>query len=91
MEVGRQILGKLQRRKKSLMTPAVILPGLEVHFYLADTQQIIHLKGRHSAEQLCTEAAKKLGEFLRSAQYRNTPLDRSLVHFNRFSSHEPDR
>lgn len=67
------------------MMSAVILPGLEVHFYLADTQQIIHLKGRHSAEQLCTEAAKKLGEFLRSALYCDTPLGqhgRSLIHFN---------
>ncbi|XP_053351570.1 tyrosine-protein kinase JAK1-like [Clarias gariepinus] len=60
MEVGRQILRKLQRRKKPVVTSALILPGLEVHFYLPDTQQIIHLKGRHSAEQLCTEAAKKL-------------------------------
>ncbi|XP_017327064.1 tyrosine-protein kinase JAK1 [Ictalurus punctatus] len=61
MEMGRQILGKLQRRKKSQLASTVILPGLEVHFYVADTQQIIHLKGSHSAEQLCTEAAKKLG------------------------------
>ncbi|KAK3567775.1 hypothetical protein QTP86_026462 [Hemibagrus guttatus] len=61
MEVGRQILGKLQRRKKSQLMSSVILQGLEVHFYLADTLQIIHLKGRYSAEQLCTEAAKKLG------------------------------
>lgn len=67
MERGRQILGKLQRRKKSQLSAAVILSGLEVHFYLADTQQIIHLKGCHSAEQLCTEAARKLGEFLPSA------------------------
>ncbi|TSL47703.1 Tyrosine-protein kinase JAK1 [Bagarius yarrelli] len=61
MEVGRQILEKLQRKKKSHLMSTVILPGLEVHFYVAETQQIIHLKGRHSAEQLCTEAAKKLG------------------------------
>ncbi|XP_060729674.1 tyrosine-protein kinase JAK1-like [Tachysurus vachellii] len=61
MDVGCQILGKLQRRKKSQLMSSVILPGLEVHFYLADTQQIIYLKGCHSAEQLCTEAAKKMG------------------------------
>ncbi|XP_046708701.1 tyrosine-protein kinase JAK1-like isoform X2 [Silurus meridionalis] len=61
MEVGRQILGKLQRRRRSPQTSAMILQGLEVHFYLADTQQIIHLKGQHLAEQLCIEAAKRLG------------------------------
>lgn len=66
MEGGCHILGKFRRssRRRSQLTSTMILPGLEVHFYLADTQQIIHLKGCHSAEQLCIEAARKLGELL---------------------------
>lgn len=63
MEVGRQLLGKLQRRKKPQMATAAIPQGLEVHFYLADTPQVVPPQGCHSAEQLCTEAARKLGEF----------------------------
>ncbi|XP_043113838.1 tyrosine-protein kinase JAK1-like [Puntigrus tetrazona] len=40
---------------------SVILQGLEVHFYLPDTHQLIHLSGSFTAEELCVEAAKKLG------------------------------
>lgn len=39
---------------------SVILQGLEVHFYLPDKHQIIHLSGSFAAEELCVEAAKKL-------------------------------
>uniref|UniRef100_A0A672PDV8 non-specific protein-tyrosine kinase n=1 Tax=Sinocyclocheilus grahami TaxID=75366 RepID=A0A672PDV8_SINGR len=35
--------------------------GLEIHFYLPETHQIIHLSGSFTAEELCVEAAKKLG------------------------------
>ncbi|XP_056119496.1 tyrosine-protein kinase JAK1-like [Rhinichthys klamathensis goyatoka] len=38
-----------------------ILQGLEVHFYLPEKHQIIHLSGRFTADELCIEAAKKLG------------------------------
>ncbi|CAM4595042.1 unnamed protein product [Leuciscus chuanchicus] len=40
---------------------SVILQGLEVHFYLPEKHQIIHLSGSFTAEELCIEAAKKLG------------------------------
>lgn len=60
MEVSRQILGKLQRRKKSYVMSPEPVQGLEVHFYLPDVPHISHLRGSVSAEQLCTEAAKKL-------------------------------
>ncbi|XP_048018462.1 tyrosine-protein kinase JAK1-like [Megalobrama amblycephala] len=40
---------------------SVILQGLEIHFYLPETHQIIHLSGTFTAEELCVEAAKKLG------------------------------
>uniref|UniRef100_A0A8B9L9Y7 non-specific protein-tyrosine kinase n=1 Tax=Astyanax mexicanus TaxID=7994 RepID=A0A8B9L9Y7_ASTMX len=61
MEFGRQVLEKLQRKKKMSSTMPLTLQGLEVHFYLPDTHQIIHLKGSFSAEELCIDAAKKLG------------------------------
>uniref|UniRef100_A0A673G396 Tyrosine-protein kinase n=1 Tax=Sinocyclocheilus rhinocerous TaxID=307959 RepID=A0A673G396_9TELE len=40
---------------------SVMLQGLEIHFYLPETHQIIHLSGSFTAEELCVEAAKKLG------------------------------
>ncbi|TRY97555.1 hypothetical protein DNTS_002592 [Danionella cerebrum] len=40
---------------------SVILQGLEIHFYLPETRQMIHLSGAFTAEELCVEAAKKLG------------------------------
>uniref|UniRef100_A0A8C2JQL3 Tyrosine-protein kinase n=1 Tax=Cyprinus carpio TaxID=7962 RepID=A0A8C2JQL3_CYPCA len=39
----------------------LINKGLEIHFYLPETHQIIHLSGSFTAEELCVEAAKKLG------------------------------
>lgn len=47
---------------------SVMLQGLEVHFYLPETPQIIHLSGTFTAEELCVEAAKKLGKFPASTQ-----------------------
>ncbi|KAI4881330.1 hypothetical protein NFI96_029944 [Prochilodus magdalenae] len=61
MEFGRQVFEKLQRKKKMQPPAPLILQGLEIHFYLPDTKQTIHLGGRHSAEELCLEASKKLG------------------------------
>ncbi|XP_066536675.1 tyrosine-protein kinase JAK1-like [Hoplias malabaricus] len=60
MDLGRQVFKKLQRKKKTQCTMPLILQGLEVHFYLPDIHQIIHLRGRHSVEELCVEAAQKL-------------------------------
>uniref|UniRef100_A0A8C2JMU2 Tyrosine-protein kinase n=1 Tax=Cyprinus carpio TaxID=7962 RepID=A0A8C2JMU2_CYPCA len=45
----------------SYFMASVILQGLEIHFYLPETHQIIHLSGSFTAEELCVEAAKKLG------------------------------
>ncbi|XP_072544513.1 tyrosine-protein kinase JAK1-like [Salminus brasiliensis] len=61
MEFGRQVIEKLQRKKKMPSTSPLTSQGLQVQFYLPDTHQIIHLKGSLSAEELCIEAAKKLG------------------------------
>uniref|UniRef100_A0A673GDS2 Tyrosine-protein kinase n=1 Tax=Sinocyclocheilus rhinocerous TaxID=307959 RepID=A0A673GDS2_9TELE len=44
-----------------LVMASVMLQGLEIHFYLPETHQIIHLSGSFTAEELCVEAAKKLG------------------------------
>uniref|UniRef100_A0A672T419 non-specific protein-tyrosine kinase n=1 Tax=Sinocyclocheilus grahami TaxID=75366 RepID=A0A672T419_SINGR len=54
----------LQKNKQinnCLVMASVILQGLEIHFYLPETHQIIHLSGSFTAEELCVEAAKKLG------------------------------
>lgn len=65
MEFGRNFISKvLKKKKKKTIMASVILQGLEVHFYLPDKHQIIHLSGRFTAEELCVEAAKKLGEFV---------------------------
>ncbi|XP_062849853.1 tyrosine-protein kinase JAK1-like [Trichomycterus rosablanca] len=61
MEVGRQILGKLQRKRKPRLMLPEIAQGLEVNFYTPEAHQITHLRGTYSAEELCTEAAQKLG------------------------------
>uniref|UniRef100_A0A8C2JKW6 Tyrosine-protein kinase n=1 Tax=Cyprinus carpio TaxID=7962 RepID=A0A8C2JKW6_CYPCA len=47
--------------KREVVMASVILQGLEIHFYLPETHQIIHLSGSFTAEELCVEAAKKLG------------------------------
>uniref|UniRef100_A0A671Q320 Tyrosine-protein kinase n=1 Tax=Sinocyclocheilus anshuiensis TaxID=1608454 RepID=A0A671Q320_9TELE len=47
--------------KQEVVMASVILQGLEIHFYLPETHQIIHLSGSFTAEELCVEAAKKLG------------------------------
>uniref|UniRef100_A0A8C1TDZ5 non-specific protein-tyrosine kinase n=1 Tax=Cyprinus carpio TaxID=7962 RepID=A0A8C1TDZ5_CYPCA len=49
------------RRSFDVVMASVILQGLEIHFYLPETHQIIHLSGSFTAEELCVEAAKKLG------------------------------
>lgn len=62
MEYCRDLINKVLKKKKSIMASAVILQGLEIHFYLPETHQIIHLSGSFTAEELCVEAAKKLGK-----------------------------
>uniref|UniRef100_A0A673GDK9 Tyrosine-protein kinase n=1 Tax=Sinocyclocheilus rhinocerous TaxID=307959 RepID=A0A673GDK9_9TELE len=47
--------------KQEVVMASVMLQGLEIHFYLPETHQIIHLSGSFTAEELCVEAAKKLG------------------------------
>ncbi|XP_076829600.1 tyrosine-protein kinase JAK1-like [Brachyhypopomus gauderio] len=61
MDFGRQFIAKVQKRNKSQIMKPLILQGLEVHFYLPETHQLIYLKGSFSAEELCILAAKKLG------------------------------
>ncbi|KAK2901348.1 hypothetical protein Q8A67_009463 [Cirrhinus molitorella] len=61
MEFCRDLINKVLKKKKSIMASSVILQGLEIHFYLPETHQIIRLSGSFTAEELCVEAAKKLG------------------------------
>ncbi|XP_029559989.1 tyrosine-protein kinase JAK1 [Salmo trutta] len=62
MDMGRQLLVKMRRTRKGKFTPIPVLPqGLEVHFYLRDSHQLEFLRGCYTAEELCTEAAKKCG------------------------------
>uniref|UniRef100_A0A4W5K0G5 non-specific protein-tyrosine kinase n=1 Tax=Hucho hucho TaxID=62062 RepID=A0A4W5K0G5_9TELE len=60
--MGRQLLVKMRRTRKGKFTPIPVLAqGLEVHFYLRDSHQLEFLRGCYTAEELCTEAAKKCG------------------------------
>ncbi|XP_051554303.1 tyrosine-protein kinase JAK1-like [Myxocyprinus asiaticus] len=61
MDFGRHVITKVLRNKKKPLMASGILQGLEIHFYLPDTHQIIRLNGSITAEGLCVEAAKKLG------------------------------
>ncbi|KAK6302349.1 hypothetical protein J4Q44_G00267040 [Coregonus suidteri] len=62
MELGRQLLVKMRKRRKGEFTSVpVIVQGLEIHFYLEDSHQLEFLRGCYTAEELCTEAAKKCG------------------------------
>ncbi|XP_041697519.2 tyrosine-protein kinase JAK1-like [Coregonus clupeaformis] len=62
MDMCRQLLVKMRRRRKGKFTPIPVLPqGLEVHFYKGDSHQLEFLSGCYTAEELCTEAAKKCG------------------------------
>uniref|UniRef100_A0A8B9JIF1 Tyrosine-protein kinase n=1 Tax=Astyanax mexicanus TaxID=7994 RepID=A0A8B9JIF1_ASTMX len=59
MELGRQLCGKMKKQKKAELTVAAVMRGLEIHFYLPDTNQLEYFKDCHTAEDLCVEAAKK--------------------------------
>uniref|UniRef100_A0A674DY64 non-specific protein-tyrosine kinase n=1 Tax=Salmo trutta TaxID=8032 RepID=A0A674DY64_SALTR len=62
MEVGRQLLVKMRMKRKGEFTSVpVIVQGLEVHLYLEDSPQLEFLHGCYTAEELCTNAAKKCG------------------------------
>lgn len=79
MDFGRSFINKMLRKKEKKKTAmaSVILQGLEVHFYLPDKHQIIHLSGRFTAEELCIEAAKTLGKFVICSR---SPLDTKERH-----------
>uniref|UniRef100_A0A8B9JFV4 Tyrosine-protein kinase n=1 Tax=Astyanax mexicanus TaxID=7994 RepID=A0A8B9JFV4_ASTMX len=55
----RQLCGKMKKQKKAELTVAAVMRGLEIHFYLPDTNQLEYFKDCHTAEDLCVEAAKK--------------------------------
>ncbi|XP_036409514.1 tyrosine-protein kinase JAK1-like isoform X1 [Megalops cyprinoides] len=59
MELGRQLCVKMRRPRRggSAIPPAP--RGLEIHLYLPDPPPLEYLRGSYSAEELCTEAAKK--------------------------------
>lgn len=66
-QLSRQLCGKMRRSGKRApipSSPSSCSPprGLEVHFYLADTNQLEYFRDCHTAEDLCVEAAKRCCE-----------------------------
>ncbi|KAJ8392564.1 hypothetical protein AAFF_G00074420 [Aldrovandia affinis] len=59
MELGRQLCRKIMLSKKNNPSIPITMRGLEIHFYLPDTNQLEYLKDSHSAEDLCVQAAQK--------------------------------
>ncbi|KAG9343419.1 hypothetical protein JZ751_013583 [Albula glossodonta] len=59
MELSRQLCVKMRKPKRNETTMPVAIWGLEIHFYLPDTNPLQCPRGCHSAEELSTEAAKK--------------------------------
>ncbi|KAJ8409417.1 hypothetical protein AAFF_G00228180 [Aldrovandia affinis] len=59
MELSRQLCVKIRKPKRSEPAVPVAIRGLEIHFYLHDTRPLEYQRGCYSAEDLCTEAAKK--------------------------------
>ncbi|XP_061098579.1 tyrosine-protein kinase JAK1-like isoform X1 [Conger conger] len=62
MELSRQLCIKMRKPKRT-ETTVVPVPrsALEIHFYLHEAHPLEYLRGCHSAENLCTEAARKCG------------------------------
>ncbi|KAJ3598821.1 hypothetical protein NHX12_032785 [Muraenolepis orangiensis] len=62
-QLSRQLCGKMRRSGKRapiLSSPTSSSPkGLEVHFYLAETNQLEYFRDCHTAEDLCVESAKR--------------------------------
>ena len=65
-QLSRQLCGKMRRSGKRTpipSTPASSSPkGLEVHFYLADTNQLEYFRDCHTTEDICVESAKRCCE-----------------------------
>ncbi|XP_048097869.1 tyrosine-protein kinase JAK1-like [Alosa alosa] len=61
MDIGRQILAKMRKKRKSDHTGPSSPKGLEVHFYTQATQPLVKSKGCYTVEDLCTECAKLFG------------------------------
>lgn len=62
MELGRQLLAKMRKKKKTDHTCLLGPKGLEVHFYTPASQPLIKFRGCHTVEELCIECAKQFGE-----------------------------
>ena len=62
MELSRQLCIKMRKPKRSEISVPVATRGLEIHFYLPEAYRLEYLRGCHSAEDLCTEAARKCGK-----------------------------
>ncbi|XP_063075742.1 tyrosine-protein kinase JAK1-like [Engraulis encrasicolus] len=61
MELGRQLLAKMRKKKKTDHTCLLGPKGLEVHFYTPASQPLIKFRGCHTVEELCIECAKQFG------------------------------
>ncbi|KAL2097759.1 hypothetical protein ACEWY4_006966 [Coilia grayii] len=61
MELGRQLLAKMRKKRKTDHTGLLGPKGLEVHFYTPAVQPLIKSRGCHTVEDLCIECAKQFG------------------------------
>ncbi|XP_030629207.1 tyrosine-protein kinase JAK1 [Chanos chanos] len=61
VEFGQEMLEKILKKRRTQLSVPGVMQGLEIHFYYDDIYPLVYLKGRHSAEDLCTEIAKKFG------------------------------
>lgn len=62
MDIGRQLLAKMRRKRKNDHTGPTSPKGLEIHFYTQVTPPLIKTTGCHTGEDLCIECAKLFGK-----------------------------
>lgn len=62
MDIGRQLLAKMRKKRKNDHTGRPCPKGLEIHFYTQATQPVVKSTGCHTVEDLCIECAKMFGK-----------------------------
>lgn len=61
MDIGRQLLAKMRKKRKNDHTDLPGPKGLVIHFYTQSTQPVVKSTGCHNVEDLCIECAKVFG------------------------------
>lgn len=69
MEIGRQLLAKMRRKRKNDHQGQPGPTGLEIHFYTQATQPVVKYKGCYNVEDLCVECAKVFGKLSSRMQW----------------------